>query len=211
MRARISACLAIPLDRQPDSTYSYVTGSLVSPEDDLAWLLATQVTRPVLFAQAMAQAARAADLIVIAGPDAGLADRAAECGGVPAVAIAAGRGALTLPDAPAGRGRGSRPGRPGRPGLDRPGPDQMALAQAVAALFAAGAVTDLGPYLGQPRATASGGTLASRTVPRMRPAEPLAPAAEVSGRTGAANGAGAADRAGAADGTGPRSAACSAG
>jgi len=207
MRARISACLAIPLDRQPDSTYSYVTGSLVSPEDDLAWLLATQVTRPVLFAQAMAQAARAADLIVIAGP----ADRAAECGGVPAVAIAAGRGALTLPDAPAGRGRGSRPGRPGRPGLDRPGPDQMALAQAVAALFAAGAVTDLGPYLGQPRATASGGTLASRTVPRMRPAEPLAPAAEVSGRTGAANGAGAADRAGAADGTGPRSAACSAG
>jgi len=73
----------------------------------------------VLFAQAMAQAAHAADLIVIAGPD---------------------------------------------------------LAQAVAALFAAGAVTDLAPYLGESRATASGGTLASRTVPQMRPAEPLAPA-----------------------------------
>ncbi len=36
---------------------STITGSLITPEDDLAWLLATQVTRPVLFAQATAQAA----------------------------------------------------------------------------------------------------------------------------------------------------------
>jgi hypothetical protein len=95
--------------------------------------LATQVTRPVLFAQAMAQAARAADLIVIAGPDAGLAGRAAECGGMPAVAIPASRGVLAWPGVPAGDGRGPRSGRPG-PGPDRPGPGQMALAEAIAAL-----------------------------------------------------------------------------
>jgi hypothetical protein len=45
----------------------------------------------VLFAQAMAQAAAGADLIVTAGPgpNAGLTARAAECGGVPAVPIPA--------------------------------------------------------------------------------------------------------------------------
>jgi hypothetical protein len=48
------------------------------------------------------------------------------------------------------------------------------LAEAIAALFVAGAITDLRPYLGPERATAPGGTLASRTVPRMRPAEPPA-------------------------------------
>ena len=42
-------------------------------------LLAGQVTRPVLFAQAMAEAATGADLIVTAGPDAGLGARATEC------------------------------------------------------------------------------------------------------------------------------------
>ena len=180
LRSVLAATSFAPPRRRLVST---ITGRLVTPEDDLASLLAAQVTRPVLFAQAMAQAARAADLIVIAGPDAGLADRAAECGGVPAVAIPAGRGALALPDTPAGRGGGAGPGlpRPGlprlaRPGIARPGPGQMALAQAVAALFAAGAITDLEPYLGRARATAPGGTLASRTVPRMRPAEPLAPA-----------------------------------
>jgi hypothetical protein len=182
LRSVLAATSFAPPRRRLVST---ITGRLVTPEDDLASLLAAQVTRPVLFAQAMAQAARAADLIVIAGPDAGLADRAAECGGVPAVAIPAGRGALALPDAPAGRGHGGgvRAGLPGpglsgpaRPGPARPGLGQMALAQAVAALFAAGAITDLEPYLGRARATAPGGTLASRTVPRMRPAEPLAPA-----------------------------------
>src|SRR5260370_36598255 len=69
--------------------FSTITGRLVAPQDDPARLLAAQVTRPVLFGQAMAQAAGAADLIVTAGPDAGLAARAGECGGVPAVAIPA--------------------------------------------------------------------------------------------------------------------------
>ena len=36
---------------------STITGGLVTAEDDMARLLAGQVTRPVLFAQAMAQAA----------------------------------------------------------------------------------------------------------------------------------------------------------
>jgi len=60
----------------------------------------------------------------------------------------------------------------------------MALAEAIAALFVAGAVTDPRPYLGQERATAPGGTLASRTVPRMRPAEPPDRAAAAADRYG---------------------------
>ena len=58
---------------------STITGRLVTAEDDMARLLAGQVTRPVLFAQAMAQAAAGADLIMTAGlgPDAGLTARAA--------------------------------------------------------------------------------------------------------------------------------------
>jgi enediyne polyketide synthase len=126
---------------------STITGRPITPEDDLAGLLAGQVTRPVLFAQAMAQAAGQADLIVTAGPDAGLTARAAECGGVPAVPI---------PVAMPGPGRG--------------GPE---LTQALAALFAAGALTDLTPFLVRGRLLeAAEGTLARRTVPRMREAEP---------------------------------------
>jgi hypothetical protein len=142
---------------------------------------------------------------VIAGPDAGLAGRAAECGGVPAIAI------------PGATGTSGAHGTPetrrayGVHGV-RPGPDRTAMARAVAALFAAGAVTDLTPYLGQARATGSGGTLASRTVPRMRTGEPLAPAgAPVTGGADRAGAAGVAGVAGADGGTGPRSAARSAG
>jgi enediyne polyketide synthase len=169
LRSVLAATSFAPPRRRLVST---ITGRLVTAEDDLAWLLAAQVTRPVLFAQAMAQAAAAADLIVIAGPGAGLAGRAAECGGVPAVAIPAIRG---VPRTPGVHGATGTHRATGTHGV-RPGPDQVALARAVAALFAAGAVTDLAPYLGQPRAARSGGTLASRTVPRMRTAEPLAPA-----------------------------------
>ena len=52
-------------------------------------MLTGQVSRPVLFAQAMAQAAELADLIVIAGREPGLTAKAAECGNVPAVAVPA--------------------------------------------------------------------------------------------------------------------------
>jgi acyl transferase domain-containing protein len=150
---------------------SAITGRLVSAEDDMARLLAGQVTRPVLFAQAMAQAAADADLIVTAGlgPDGGLTARAAECGGVPAVPI---------------------PAAPPPGNMDQKGPHGAALTQALAALFTAGALTDLTPFL--PAAGAaeerrardggtrggreiSGSTLASRTVPRMRAAEEASP------------------------------------
>jgi hypothetical protein len=81
----------------------------------------------------------------------------------------------------------------------------VALAEAIAALFVAGAVTDLRPYLGQERATASGDALASRTAPRMRPAEPPARTAL------AAPAIPAGPPAAAADGMGTRSTAHSAG
>jgi hypothetical protein len=99
----------------------------------------------------MTLAAEGADLIVTAGPDAALAAAAAECGGVPAIAIPA-------------------PGPAG--GLVRADAHRQTLAKAIAALFAAGAITDLGPFLTSSRPA---GTLASRTVPRMRDAEPPAP------------------------------------
>jgi len=150
---------------------STITGHLVTAEDDIARLLARQVTRPVLFAQAMAEAATGADLIVTAGPDAGLGARATECTGVPAVPIpAALPSGHSLPS-------GSKDQR-GRLGA--------ALAHAIAALFAAGALTDLTPFLaaageggrcGGP--SASGDTLASRPaagcVPRMRCAQEASP------------------------------------
>src|SRR6266700_3615938 len=136
---------------------STVTGRLITPEDDVARLLTSQVTRPVLFAQAMARAAGAADLIVTAGPDAGLAAKAAECTGVPAVLIPAAPLSASIAD-----------------GLPSP-----ALTQAIAALFTAGALTDLTPFLGPARPSVSGGTLASgpvvARVPRMRTAEAPGP------------------------------------
>jgi enediyne polyketide synthase len=78
-------CFAPPRRR----LISTVTGRLLTPGDDIAELLTGQVSLPVLFAQAMMLAAEGADLIVTAGPDASLAAAAAECGGVPVVAIPA--------------------------------------------------------------------------------------------------------------------------
>ncbi len=56
---------------------STITGRQVLPADDLTELLAGQLRRPVLFAQAMELAAGQADLVVIAGPDDSLAGLAA--------------------------------------------------------------------------------------------------------------------------------------
>ena len=166
---------------------STITGRLVTPQDDIAALLASQVCLPVLFAQAVAQAAEAADLIVTAGPDAGLTARAAECGRVPAVAIPA-----SLPAGGLGVGV-------------RAGADRAALTQAIAALFTAGAITDLRPWLaylpppGSPGVDAGPDPLASRTVPRMRVAEEpglAPPAAPTSGAAGGGISAGTAVRSG---------------
>jgi len=122
---------------------------------------------------------------VTAGPDAGLSARATECTGVPAVPIPA-----ALP-----------PGNSLSPGnRDQRGRLGAALTQAIAALFAAGALTDLTPFLaaageegrrGGP--SASVGTLASRPaagcVPRMRCAQEASPSGP--SPAGAMSGAGA--------------------
>jgi enediyne polyketide synthase len=143
LRSVFSATQAAAPQRRVIST---ITGQLITADDDIADLLARQVAMPVLFAQAMTQAAQGADLIVVAGPDAGLAAAAAGCAGIPAVAIPA-LASAGLPDAiPA-----------------------VFPARTVAALFAAGAISDLLPFLATTRPA---DTLASRTVPRMRNAEP---------------------------------------
>jgi hypothetical protein len=142
------------------------------------------VTRPVLFAQAMAEAATGADLIVTAGPDAGLGARATECTGVPTVPTPA-----LLPP-------GHSLPLENRDQRDRLG---AALTQAIAALFTAGALTDLTPFLSAARPAVSGpavsgGTLASRPVagcvPRMRCAQEASPSGPAPA-AGAMSGAGA--------------------
>jgi len=124
---------------------SSITGGLLTAADDIADLLARQVSLPVLFAQAMTKAAQGADLIVTAGPDAALAATAAGCCGLPAVVVP------TLAQA----------------GLA--GPDPAMSAAMIAALFAAGAITDLLPLLAPPEPAA---TLTSPAIPRMRMGEP---------------------------------------
>jgi 3-oxoacyl-(acyl-carrier-protein) synthase len=124
---------------------STITGRPASPDDDIADLLARQLSLPVLFAQALMAAtdqSERTDLIVTAGPDDGLAIVAAGCSGVPAIALPVTRHGT----------------------LDA---NSVISAQAVAALFAAGAVTDLSPFLAVP-----GSTLAAGTMPRMLDAEP---------------------------------------
>jgi enediyne polyketide synthase len=93
---------------------SSITGQQVRPADDIVGMLAGQLGRPVLFAQAMALAAREADLLVIAGPDPGnsLAAMATAASGVPAIRMPAVA-------------------------------DEADRAAAIAALFAAGAIGDL--------------------------------------------------------------------
>jgi enediyne polyketide synthase len=130
---------------------STITGHPVMPGDDLTDLLARQLSQPVLFAQAMARAAAGADLIVIAGPDDGLADLAAGYGARPCVTI------------------------PGGPAEADP-----ATARVAAALFAAGAISDVSPLVTP--ATEPEDTPASRLVPRMRDGESADPI--TTGRSG---------------------------
>jgi len=124
---------------------STVTGRLVMPGDDLAEQLAGQLSLPVLFTQALTVAAAEADLIVVAGPDTELAALAAGGCGVPAVAVT-----------------GAAPGPPADAARNTP-------AAVVAALFTAGAITDLAPFMAAP---APVDLLARQTIPRMREAEP---------------------------------------
>jgi len=108
---------------------STVTGRVVTPADDIPGLLAGQLARPVLFAQAMAEAARGADLLVIAGPDTDPANPhtppAAQVPDSPPSLSALATAASGLPAV------GVRADMP----------------QTLAALFAAGAIADLTPFL----------------------------------------------------------------
>jgi enediyne polyketide synthase len=126
--------------------FSTITGRLVMPGDDLAEQLARQLSLPVLFSQAMTLAAGEADLIVVAGPDAELGALAAEGCGVPAVAVT-----------------GEPPGHPADAARNTP-------AGTVAALFAAGAITDLAPFMA---ARTPVDLLARQTIPRMREAQAI--------------------------------------
>jgi len=145
LRSVLAGTRVAPPQRRLIST---ITGHLLTAADDIADLLARQISLPVLFAQAITKAAQDADLIVTAGPDTALAGTAAECCGIPAVAVPV----PTQADLAGWYGAD--------PGVS---------ATMIAALFAAGAITDLLPFLA-PSWPAD--TLASRAVPRMRMGEP---------------------------------------
>jgi enediyne polyketide synthase len=111
---------AIPFAPPRRQLVSTVTGQPLTTADDIGALLTGQLTRPVLFAGAMALAAEPADLIVVAGSQPSLAAIAA---------LAGGRPAITLPPASTMAAVSTAP------------------AALAAALFAAGAVDDLTPFL----------------------------------------------------------------
>ena len=94
---------------------STVTGAEVTAGDDIAAMLCTQLTSPVLFARALECAAAEADLLIETGPGRKLSCLAADCSDLPAFSLAAGR------------------------------PDESATAHAAAALFGSGAVPTLAP------------------------------------------------------------------
>ena len=94
---------------------STVTGAEVTSGDDIAAMLCTQLTSPVLFARALERTAAEADLLIETGPGRKLSCLAADCSDLPAFSLAAGRR------------------------------DESATAHAAAALFGSGAVPTLAP------------------------------------------------------------------
>ncbi len=94
---------------------STVTGAEVTSGDDIAAMLCTQLTSPVLFARALERTAAEADLLIETGPGRKLSCLAADCSDLPAFSLASGRR------------------------------DESATAHAAAALFGSGAVPTLAP------------------------------------------------------------------
>jgi enediyne polyketide synthase len=132
---------ATPLAPPGRRLVSTITGQIVTAADDIAALLTSQLTSPVLFAQAMAEAAARADLIIVAGQQPGLTSFAAAAGSRPAI---------TLPPASsmtAGRAAASSTTTARRTTAHGPAASGTAQAEVIAALFAAGAVDDLAPFL----------------------------------------------------------------
>ena len=111
---------------------STVTGRAVTAQAGLRDLLGDQLVSPVRFAEALAEAAESADLLLDTGPGQAMAALAAGCSEVPTVSLAPSPGS---PDGPAA----AQP--PAGTQLAPPAPD------AAAALFAAGAIAGLGPLL----------------------------------------------------------------
>ncbi|RVX39779.1 enediyne polyketide synthase [Nonomuraea polychroma] len=99
--------------------YSTISGRLLTPAHDLRRLLTLQVTSPVHFGRAVTALAAECDLLVEVGPGQGLASMAAAQTSVPAVAL--------------GVGSASAEG----------------LCLAGAALYAAGAISDLRPFFAE--------------------------------------------------------------
>jgi enediyne polyketide synthase len=147
---------------------SGITGLPVTPADDIAELLASQPARPVLFAQALAMAAQrpgrpAADLIVVAGPDADPASPVTPAGAHAPAASDASQPPTTLASIATAAC--------GLPAITLPAIalPPATLAPAIASLFTAGAIRDLAPYLIAPRTDPG---QAPWTVPPMRDAGP---------------------------------------
>jgi enediyne polyketide synthase len=149
MRSVLAGTRFAPPRRRLIST---VTGRPVLPGEDLTELLAGLLSQPVLFGPAMALAAEQADLIVTAGLDDGLADLAAACCAVPCVPVprvtvprvpvpcvavpCVAMPRVTVPDPP-DHNAGADAGAYARA-------NATATARAVAALFVAGAISDVG-------------------------------------------------------------------
>jgi enediyne polyketide synthase len=142
-----SVLAGTPFETPRRRLISTVTGQLVTATEDIAGLLARQLTQPVLFAPAITLAAAEADLLVIAGPDPDLrlTSMATAASGVPAIPM---------------------------PALVRESAADQA--DVIAVLFAVGAITDLMPFLSAPAANpAADQTPADQTAadqPRTDPA-----------------------------------------
>jgi enediyne polyketide synthase len=133
---------------------STVTGREVTSAADIRDLLCDQLVSPVRFAEALAEAAGSADLLLDTGPGQAMAALAAGCSEVPAVSLSAGPAGAGGPDRMTGNGPvdpdtpadPDTPDSPATPGsLASPG--SLAAATTAAALFAVGAITSLGPLL----------------------------------------------------------------
>ena len=77
-----------------DGVVSTVTAAPLSPASDLRALLSEQITKPVLFADALDIAAKEADIFIEVGPGAVLSSIAGECTDKPVIALDAGSESL---------------------------------------------------------------------------------------------------------------------
>ncbi|HEX6519840.1 MAG TPA: acyltransferase domain-containing protein [Streptosporangiaceae bacterium] len=121
------------------SLISTITGRVLTPADDIADLLAGQLARPVLFAQALGVAAAEADLLVVAGRDARPASPASPA----SPATPASPASPASPSSLAAMASAAS----ALPAICVPSGCEATLIQAVATLYTAGAIKDLGVFI----------------------------------------------------------------